>query len=600
MSATDRSHEGRTKARTVSRFQGFLLVSGLLIAGVVVTTGLLVGWFFEDHLLLHEEEHIAEIVKSQALQHLSPSAFASPAAAGAATPVFRIFLEGLPGVFRLKVWDRTSTIIWSNEPKLIGMTFPDDPYVGGAFMGRVTTAMGAPSKRENIYEADTPYVAEVYVPITWPGSDRVLAVIETYRDITVVVRRIHRVQRQILTVGGTVGFFLYVVLAFVVWKASASERRAIGQLEEQNRELVSLEQFARAVLRPLNLGQAAASVVEKSGGGLGLRRAAIYRVGESDGLVLLAAWPEQERPWPPPALTREALAARTRVVRDRMVATPLFTRKGTGHVFVGEWGPERRAPDAAILRMLDIMLREAAIVLRNVELFTEIKEAHARLDAILTAATDRMVILDRDMRVVWMNSAAAATFGDSALGGTCFGVFHNTREACDGCPAVRSLQTGRTERGLHARPQADGRVMYLDVVTVPLHDGSDEPRQVLEVARDVTELVEMQERLKQSNEALLQAQAQLVDKERLAAVGQVVVSLHHQILNPLTGILCALQVLKDGVVSPEQQAHAMAEAEAAARKVEQIVRRLADLRRAAGTPYVGTTMMLDLQESRTP
>jgi PAS domain S-box-containing protein len=582
------------KAR--GRFGAFLLISGLLIAGVVVVSGLIVGWFFEDHVFVHEEEHVAEIVKSQAYQHLAPSAFASQGSARAAAPLFRTFLEGLPGVFRLKVWDRTGTIIWSDEPKLIGMTFADDPYVGRAFKGRVVTAIGAPSKRENIYEIGTPYVAEVYVPITWAGGNHVLAVIETYRDTTLLMQRVHGVQRQILAVGGAVGFFLYAVLALVVWTASASERRAIGQLEEHNRELVSLEQFARSVLRPLNLGQAAASVVEKSAEGLGLHRAAIYRVENGDGLVLLAAWPEQETPSPPRALTREALDSQTRIVRDRVVAIPLCTRKQAGYVFVGEWGTAQPAPDAAILRMLDIMLHEAAIVLSNVELFTEIKEAHERLNAILTSATDRIAILDRDLRVVWMNSSAAATSGGNAVGQTCFNVPHEMHAPHEACPAVRSLETGRVERGLHARPQADGRVMYLDVVTVPLHGESDKPNQVLEVARDVTELVEMQERLKQSNEALLQAQAQLVEKERLAAVGQVIVSLHHEILNPLAGILGALQVLKTGPVSPEHT-HAVVEAEKEARKVERLVRRLAELRRADGAPYIGNTTMLNLEGS---
>jgi hypothetical protein len=41
--------------------------------------------------------------------------------------------------------------------------------------------------------------------------------------------------------------------------------------------------------------------------------------------------------------------------------------------------------------------------------------------------------------------------------------------------------------------------------------------------------------------------------------------------------------------------HAVAEAEAEARKVERLVRRLADLRRADQAPYVGSTTMLNLE-----
>ncbi len=82
------------------------------------------------------------------------------------------------------------------------------------------------------------------------------------------------------------------------------------------------------------------------------------------------------------------------------------------------------------------------------------------------------------------------------------------------------------------------------MITAPLGDAAGKVHQVLEVARDVTELVEMEERLEQANQARLDARAWLVEQERLAPVGQVVVVLHHAILNPLTGILGPLEVLE--------------------------------------------------------
>ena len=175
---------------------------------------------------------------------------------------------------------------------------------------------------------------------------------------------------------------------------------------------------------------------------------------------------------------------------------------------------------------------------------------------------------------------------------------------CEICPAVRTFESGKVERDVRVERLPGGAVRYLDVVSAPLHDASGVVQQVLEVARDITERVELEERLKWSaqelqraNEALREAQVHLVEKERLAAAGQVVVGLHHEILNPLTGVLGALQVLKhDGIAQPDK-ALALEEAEAAIRKIEQLVRRLATLRRAADAPYVGDTTMLDLERS---
>jgi PAS domain S-box-containing protein len=235
-----------------------------------------------------------------------------------------------------------------------------------------------------------------------------------------------------------------------------------------------------------------------------------------------------------------------------------------------------------------------------------IREAHERLAAIMAGIADRMVIVNRQMRVLWTNGVAAEAYDldDGALGLGCFEILGAKREVCECCPAVRTFSSGEVERGMRVQRLPGGEVRYLDLATAPLRDASGQIQQVLEVARDITHRVELEERLKESaqelqraNDALRETQAQLVEKERLAAAGQVVVGLHHEILNPLAGILGALQVLKqDGTGQPEK-ALALAEAEAEIRKIEHLIRRLPTLRRAAGIPYVGDTTMLDLERS---
>jgi PAS domain-containing protein len=246
------------------------------------------------------------------------------------------------------------------------------------------------------------------------------------------------------------------------------------------------------------------------------------------------------------------------------------------------------------------------------------REARERLEAILAGIADRMMIVDRQMRVVWMNKVAAEGL-DRGAGGLdlpCFQVLGVQTEECQGCPAVRTFLSGKVERGVRTQRLPGDQVRYLDLVTAPLRDTSGRVHQVLEVARDITELVEMEERLKHSaarlegshaallaktaeleraNAALRETQAQLVEKERLAAADQVLVGLHHAILNPLTGILGALQVLKEEGTAPVKKAEALAEAVAEIRKLERLIRRLPKLQSAAGSPYVGDTTMLDLE-----
>jgi PAS domain S-box-containing protein len=610
--------EDPVKTPWLGRFHGFLVTSAVLIGVAVVTSGFVVDRFFEQQQLAHEEEHTTKVVQTQARQHLTPDDFGLPDP-DRERRAFAVFFRELPDVVRLKVYDPNGQVIWSDEPRLIGLTFPDNPYLARALRGEVVTVMQVPQGSEHVYERAIPHVAETYVPITVPGRSALLGVVETYKDVTQFVLGIRRTQRLIWGIGGGVGLILYIALAFVVWTASRNEQWAIRQLEAQNRELTLLHQFTRSVLQPLDLDRLAASVVESAGTGLGLARAALYRVAASTEPILLAGWPVSgPEPAPLDAVAREAAENERLVSRDGTVALPVVTGEGGKYVFVAEFTRLVTGRDLPTLRVLEIMLHETAIALTRVDLFTAIRDAHERLAAILAGIADRMVIVDRDMRVVWLNAIAAENLGPGieALGRPCFEVLGAEGEACQACPAVRTFLSGRVEHGVRMQRLPTGEVRHLDLVTAPLRDGSGQIHQVLEVARDITELVEMEERLTQSaarlersrrdllakqeeleraNRSLRDAQAKLVESERLAAVGQVVVSLHHAVLNPLAGILGALQVLKQEPLPAGTRVEALTQAETKIRQIEELIRRLVTLRRAAGVPYVGDTTMLDLE-----
>jgi signal transduction histidine kinase len=131
--------------------------------------------------------------------------------------------------------------------------------------------------------------------------------------------------------------------------------------------------------------------------------------------------------------------------------------------------------------------------------------------------------------------------------------------------------------------------LYAGLAVVASRASTGERRAINQLEKQNRDLIAVETRLKLANQALQAAQTQLVKKERLAAGGQVVVGLHHTILNPLTGILGALQVLKQGVLDPSEQQVG---------EIERAVKRLRNLQQADGAPYLGGTTMLDLQPGR--
>jgi hypothetical protein len=244
----------------VSRFHGFLLASGALIFLAVVLLGLAVGRFFERHLLAYHHEQVAKVVQTQARQHLSPLDFERPDA-GAGRQAFGAFVPELPAVFRIKVYDRAGRIVWSDEPRLIGRTFPDDPFIAKALRGEVAAVLQVPRQAEHEYERTKGHVAETYVPIRLLGSPDQVGVIEVYEDATPLVGEIAQTRRITWGMAAGVGVLLYVALASVVWKASVNEQAAMRSLERSHAELVlkteELERANRA------LREAQARLVEK-------------------------------------------------------------------------------------------------------------------------------------------------------------------------------------------------------------------------------------------------------------------------------------------------------------------------------------------------
>jgi GAF domain-containing protein len=98
---------------------------------------------------------------------------------------------------------------------------------------------------------------------------------------------------------------------------------------------------------------------------------------------------------------------------------------------------------------------------------------------------------------------------------------------------------------------------------------------------------------------LREAQARLLESERLRTVNETVGALSHEINNPLAGISGNAQLL---LRQPDLDPHLRTRLErilAAAQRIDQVTTRMANLIQAASMPYPGNTSILDVASSRT-
>jgi len=102
--------------------------------------------------------------------------------------------------------------------------------------------------------------------------------------------------------------------------------------------------------------------------------------------------------------------------------------------------------------------------------------------------------------------------------------------------------------------------------------------------------------LKHLNDLLRDTQADLVRAERLAAIGEVVVSINHTINNSLAGIQAASRYLRGSQQLKEDAAEALGRVDSECREIESVLGRLRSLKDPAAVEYFDGVRMIGIEE----
>ena len=92
-------------------------------------------------------------------------------------------------------------------------------------------------------------------------------------------------------------------------------------------------------------------------------------------------------------------------------------------------------------------------------------------------------------------------------------------------------------------------------------------------------------------------QEELIEKNRLAAITQTVLTISHEVNNPLFIMQGNLELLETGNL-PEDAKLKMEKIKAACTRISQATKKLSQLEKAETTVIQGEQMMIDLEKSR--
>lgn len=176
---------------------------------------------------------------------------------------------------------------------------------------------------------------------------------------------------------------------------------------------------------------------------------------------------------------------------------------------------------------------------------------------------DPILIVDRDFKVVRSNKSFSQNQGEF-----CYQVFANRNEPCVGCPAIKSMS-----RTMSSASKINVLEKTYDAEAFPIVvEAQLEPTNFIVYYKDVTGSVNLQ--------------GQLVQSEKMAAIGMLAGNIAHELNNPLTGIKSLSQILL-AELPPESSVYAdLTEVKNASERCEQIIKNLLDFSSGKANDFI--------------
>ncbi len=168
--------------------------------------------------------------------------------------------------------------------------------------------------------------------------------------------------------------------------------------------------------------------------------------------------------------------------------------------------------------------KEVRSKIRELEdLNIELARRHNKLEAIINGMSSGLVILDRNLNIIFANKVQVSMFpGVPLIDQECYKALYGKKKRCKDCPALKTLETHETYRGEILIKEGGFAGRYYEWTTSPIKNPFGEVSEIVLLMRDIT-------RRKEYEFKLLQA-------DRMAAVGLLAAGIAHEINNPLTSI----------------------------------------------------------------
>ncbi|MFQ6094259.1 MAG: PAS domain S-box protein, partial [bacterium] len=208
------------------------------------------------------------------------------------------------------------------------------------------------------------------------------------------------------------------------------------------------------------------------------------------------------------------------------------------------------------------------------------------------AMADSVSIIDTKGRIQRTNRATAKILGQplkGLSGKVCHELFHGRKRPPKGCPLRKMLKTRQSQT---EEFYLSDRRRWVSITVNPIVDSKSKITGAVHVVRDITE----REQLK----------SQLLQSEKMSALGQLISGAAHELNNPMTGVLGYAQLLLTSPDLPEKAKQSLEKINQEAERARKIVQNLLtfarqrkpEKRRVQINEIVGRTLELRAYEMK--
>ena len=227
--------------------------------------------------------------------------------------------------------------------------------------------------------------------------------------------------------------------------------------------------------------------------------------GEWRGKKCYEVYKKSDKPCQPCNALKTFEDARTRVTDEVGI-----DQQGRRTHYVVHSAPLRRSPGEPV----EFVLEMSSDV-------TETRRWQREYQILFDRVPCYVTVIDENFHIIRANEAFRDRFGD-AIGQPCYEVYKRRKRRCPHCPAAKTFKDGAVHKSSQEGMTKDGEKTYYHVTTSPLKRGDQQIAHVIEISSDISELKKLED--------------EMIEAERLAAVGQTVAGLAHSVKNILMGL----------------------------------------------------------------